>query len=786
MASTIVQTTGEAAFSRKEAADRLQTNLRLSMKPENSLPQMLMAAPFAISFLGQLRILTFSDSALKISLQKPDKGFEYLKYASLSSAMQQILQQVSQAFDVADSNMSAIENDMKKLFGRSSYVWSTAPVFFELMLILPQAQDILECLNDQSLAQRRLRPLMDKLGTGVKECAEKAKEIEKEFNLVIATSSELNIAMGHQMNLTESQKREANNQVYRALEQETIQENLRASLKQEYERFEKEAKEDRKRFHKTAKGGGKLNPTFWPYNVGYLAYIAAEWKALGLKTVSDAEAGIAGLINGAVGIIREAPRFAIQAVTAAGALGGAASRLMTTGAVPSSSGDQWQDSKEAPDQSARSQFSPATTQASGPKIDPAIASIDRMESTINLVYEMVYEDLLPILLEDGRNQEILSYSEQLKAYKADLGDSPSPQVAKAKVMLDQSIHTADDILQSGNLAGSVHDSSDVKWRKKVEQWRSEMRESHYTAIYLKSVASIQAGQGFGDAALDMVIQAPADPNNTNLDMAGILNARHRKLLIMRAAMQNSRDSLQQTTERYRECQRRAIEISSSLESLKREKVTIEELKKFLRKAIDNLSRLQTEVRQFNQFFDFMSTTISTVMDTVAHRFLENIESGISDGGTDFKISYGQAQSNIIRQTILSIRGQVTFTIESTRLYQGISRSYIQPSMRKAANIPLHCSAEDQDGFAADLHTFTEKCANSILLLATEELKKTDRQFEERLLDLDLAEKGLPAPPEYVEKAIEDGIGDASRQKQDQAKDLDAATKHMEIGDDILG
>lgn len=57
------------------------------MKPENSLPQMLMAAPFAISFLGQLRILTFSDSALKISLQKPDKGFEYLKYVLKDSSL---------------------------------------------------------------------------------------------------------------------------------------------------------------------------------------------------------------------------------------------------------------------------------------------------------------------------------------------------------------------------------------------------------------------------------------------------------------------------------------------------------------------------------------------------------------------------------------------------------------------------------------------------------------------------------------------------------------------------
>ena len=79
MASTIVETSGDASVSTQKAAERLQANLRLSMKPENSLPEMLMVAPFAINFLGRLRLLAFSDSALRIPLEKPDKGFDYLK-----------------------------------------------------------------------------------------------------------------------------------------------------------------------------------------------------------------------------------------------------------------------------------------------------------------------------------------------------------------------------------------------------------------------------------------------------------------------------------------------------------------------------------------------------------------------------------------------------------------------------------------------------------------------------------------------------------------------------------
>ena len=502
----------------------------------------------------------------------------------------------------------------------------------------------------------------------------------------------------------------------------------------------------------------------------------------------DAEAGIAGLISGAVGIIKSAPSFATQAVAAAGSLGGAASQVMSTGSLPSSghNRDHVAAASKSQDQHQHDQSTQAPRQASGVHIDPVIVSIDPMESCIYQLYEAVHKELLPILLEDGQNQELLGCSERLKAYKSDLGECRSQYGPVAKAMLDQGIRTADDILKSDKLASSVPDASDTRWQERTEQWRKEIREAHRTAIYLKAVASTQAGQGFGDASLDTVIQAPADPNNSNLDMASILNTHHRKLLIRRAAMEDSQRRVRETTERYRETQRRAIELASSLEHLELEKTAMEDLKKFLRKAIDNISSLQTEVRQLNEYFEFMSKTLSILLESVAHRFLDNIESGISNNGVDFGLSYGQAQTNIIRQTIFSIRGHVTFIVESTRLYRGISKRYIQPCMRMAANLPLEASAEEQDRFRNDLKIFTSDCGHQILTLANEELKKTNEQLDDRFLELDEATLGLPEPPEYVKEAIEEGIQDASRQKQAQAAELQKLNEEKEICDDILG
>lgn len=531
-------------------------------------------------------------------------------------------------------------------------------------------------------------------------------------------------------------------------------------------------------------------PTLTPCKYRIETYFITEWGALRLKAAMDFQSGIAGLISGAVGIIKETPKFATQAVVAAGALAGGASRLATTGtfssSTPSQDNDQGQTSNTMPTQDTYSLNAPASAQGSSIGIDPAIAFIDRMESSVCQVFEAVQQDLLPILLEDGHNHELISCSEQLKAYKAELGDFKSLYVASAKEMLDRSIRTVDDILKSDKLAGSVQNSRDVRWQKKVEQWHRDMKESHYTAVYLKGVASAQPGQGFGDASLDMAFQAPADPNNSNLDLAGILNYRTRKLRFTRAAMEDSKRRLQEKIEGYRDWQRRLIEAGSLLESLREEKITVEALKGLLRKAIDNLGRLQNEVVRLNQFFDFVSGTVSVLMDTVLNRFLDNIESGISEEENDFNLSYGQVQTNTIRQTILSLRGQVSFTIESTRLYLGISQKFIEPSMRMAANIPLGASVEEQQIFINELKTFTTECATAIMDLATQELEKTKGQLDNRLIELGPAEIDLPALPSYVGKAIDEGIQDASRQKYAETESLQKSDKEMEDTDDILG
>ena len=81
MMATAVQPFSKTALAEESTADRIQQELRLSLKQSQSLPNLLTSAPFAINFLGQLRLHAFSEHALRITLESPEGsvGFKYLK-----------------------------------------------------------------------------------------------------------------------------------------------------------------------------------------------------------------------------------------------------------------------------------------------------------------------------------------------------------------------------------------------------------------------------------------------------------------------------------------------------------------------------------------------------------------------------------------------------------------------------------------------------------------------------------------------------------------------------------
>ena len=73
------------------------------------------------------------------------------------------------------------------------------PCFGILIVDDRQANDILGYLQDTQLAKKSLQPAMDELSLGIDRCSLNAQKIENEFDLLLETVQELNLAIGNQM-----------------------------------------------------------------------------------------------------------------------------------------------------------------------------------------------------------------------------------------------------------------------------------------------------------------------------------------------------------------------------------------------------------------------------------------------------------------------------------------------------------------------------------------------------------------------------------------------------------
>lgn len=66
------------AVSRRNAAEQVMKDLRMSLQQEDCLPTTLLEAPLVIRLLGEVKLMAFSDVALRIRLDEPRSGFKHL------------------------------------------------------------------------------------------------------------------------------------------------------------------------------------------------------------------------------------------------------------------------------------------------------------------------------------------------------------------------------------------------------------------------------------------------------------------------------------------------------------------------------------------------------------------------------------------------------------------------------------------------------------------------------------------------------------------------------------
>lgn len=127
--------------------------------------------------------------------------------------------------------------------------------------------------------------------------------------------------------------------------------------------------------------------------------------------------------------------------------------------------------------------------------------------------------------------------------------------------------------------------------------------------------------------------------------------------------------------------------------------------------------------------------------------------------------YSEQQLQAIRETVITLRGHFGFVVHSADLYQEVATAHINPCIRMAAALPLSANPDEQEIAKKALYDMTSVSAAAITRLAEREMKKHDKDFENRVQEIgrELDSLGLPPPCDDDEnlKSIESGVKEAS-------------------------
>ncbi|EMD61588.1 hypothetical protein COCSADRAFT_39290 [Bipolaris sorokiniana ND90Pr] len=691
---------------RRAAAAQLQQDIRLSLGQTQSLPDMLMSAPLAINLLGNIKLLAFTDHALRIRLTEPHKGFQHLRYPSLSSGMVQIVDLASDAFNCASRNMTAIRLQTNVMFGTSGHV-----------------QAIMMSLQNPKLAKATLMGNMKKFEGEMHCCAQRTREIESAFDKMISCARELNEAMANDLTNAKKEQDLIEFDIRKAKAEKEIKQQAVDVLRSRAEESRKEMEQAREIFQKTAKKG--------------------EWSALALGAVSDIQGAATGILHAAIGIVKETPKLATEVVRTAGHTFG---HVVGKGHVNITYAEN------------NGSATPTPKKEFDVGIDPALLAAEQIEGQLLRLQDLLREDLVSILQDGG--SDIIACSKQLRTLKNGLRDFKSRHTVNANSILEGGIDIMSAIMKDKDSVDSQTRAS-PEWQAKVQRWQNTLNTLLVSTIKLRSFAAARPGQGFG-STLD---QPLVDLGSKNSGYTKVLKARHEKLLIMRTAMKDAQENLARSTEMQLAAQAKVIEFVRVMDDLDNKTVTIDQTKSILRQSIDSMTSMQDQIKTLAGFFEMLADIISIVGASQAQQFLDTIRAGVTESADSIEMGFHQSQINMIRETMLTLRGHFSFVITSADLYQKIATNHINPCLRMAALLPLSASVAEQSDAKRKLREATDESAEAIKALAEEEMNKYHQQLQTRCNEIEADIGELPQLEDELGtiSAITIGVKEASEE-----------------------
>ncbi|KAJ0115561.1 uncharacterized protein J7T55_010383 [Diaporthe amygdali] len=728
---------------RQKATLSLKKNIRVSdAQLGTSIPAMLMVAPRAASLLGHIKLLSFSDNGLLIELTEPEGGFKYLTRRAFPAAMMQTLDQARTCFNLAENNLRSIHLKTNDMLGRGGHV-----------------AYILQVLQDPLMAKKSLKPSIQRLRDAMHLCYEQAQAVEGAFQLLVDLLREVTVTLSHDAGIEErSYFTETAKTTQRLEQQAKIVEERKNLMEQRAKSLENQLAEAEEHYN-FAQGEFRR------------AAKKGELSTMALTSVRNAGRSTSKLLNSGINLIQETPRMAIEVAQAA------SNTLKFTGNTIESSFSPRPAAMAGGQSSIKND---AQNQARAPAlVDMALQSAEELDVQLGCI-KVIFEQDSPTDVGDAI-KKIRASVDTLKDLQNRLGAADTKHAISVRRIIEKTIQTTDAAVKQVQFKPL---SKKRAWNENVANWRLEMQSPLYEASKLRAYAATQPGQGF-ESSLDAALKDPSPGDST---YAQVLRERYQKLLIMREAMQDSRSNLQANREAQLMAQSQVRELNAELHNMEHNKLTMDDTKEILRKAISAIIAMQDDFSRLTQFFGFLTDHLDMIKGRPAEQLLETLPATEKGGNTSIKFT--KVQIEILRETLVTLSAHFGFVVKAAALYEEVATEHINPCLQKMAFLPVGASGTDQEKAKEDLKTITDASSKAIEELARKELDRYLLDFEGGLKEIDdELRKYTRALPELESdtanlQAIQEGVSEVREESAQHIQQQPELYEETAMDDDF--
>lgn len=694
---------------------KLHDDAKLSLAKNQNVATLLSSAPLTINLIGQVRLLAFSENAIRTKLQKPKKGgFHHLKYDTLTGCMQQLVNQATNSFRTADENMEKIVDLGPQMFGSTGHVT-------KILSILPEPKTALHLLE----------PTMEDLNAQLEECENGAVAIYKTFDLLRLIAEELNEAIGNQITITQDGADTAKEHLTSVEINGQYQKALQQTLEKTTDKLADELDKERKEYKKELKKGTKRRN---------------EFKDMGIRSALGVQNGIATAFKTIVGVVRDTPKIALTGAQAIGAFGGATVQFNNDEGAP--------------------QVSLNASQA----VDPIYAEAAQFYDHIIDLDQLIAGDLLHMLQEQGADGDLIKSVEQLKSLRASLTGCKSSQTPNIRQTLNTAAELGENILSKKALARTAGGPGG-EWENLKADWKKRSNALLLEGLKFNAAASVQPGMALGEDYHS--ISTSNVPGLSDSNFQALQARRQVYLATIKTTLESTQRSLKENEAKQLENQKAVVELTTKLKTLKHKEATFALIQVVLRESLDCITKLQFEVANLLKYFSGFSTAVNVIAKRQVNPFIRAIKAGIDSDPVGYRLEYGPALAKMIVNSLLAIRAQFSLVLDSARLYVAISESHIIPCLGEMSKLETAAPIEKQNDQKDKLASFTAAASGHIAAEVKKQYDVLNQQAQGRITEIVEESRmlALPQLPLDQRQAIAEGVNGAAEQihAQIQAK-----------------